>query len=528
VADRRALGVLVGMLASAALLGNVCLRRRTDLGSLESAWRFWDDTAIAIGRYLDWSDLETPRPTGELGNFDETVARYQRLVKKGTSDGAIRPCEFWRTISPDPFRRHWQPYSVPPLEDPGRAILTAAGYVALGGIAPYLALWLGALACMPVLAWISWELFDASHPTAACIFLTALVCSPYLVESLSLPHSAVGFYLVALLALVALSTYAVLGRCRSVPLLLARASAAASIFALCAICRSGTLFLAPGFILALTLASRRVLSAGEPDRPPFAGAARHGARMTLAAGLAVAFLAPYLLLRPPQHHNAWVSVWEGLGDYGAARGYSWYDIDARRFLAEQGITPFANPKQVRTEHEDAFRRAVLADVRAHPFWYAGVLARRLEATMTLRKPTRRDPAAGESRGGHKFHYKYTTPVGWFALGPWQVELPAGCLWSPIVALGAAWVAARRPRAAADVRNRLDGYATVILCVSVGALGLPVLLTTAGGIETQAFALACFLALAFLIPELVRLARTGKATPSAPDATSPNPVPRAPG
>jgi len=509
VAVRRSLAALVGMLASAALLGSVCLRH-ADLWSLESAWRFWDDTAIAIGRYLDWSDTERQSPSQNDGGLKETSALYRHLVKRGAVEAAIHPCEFWKTIPPGPFRHHRQPYSVPALEDPGRAILLATGYVALGGISPYLPIWLGPLACVLVLLWISWELFDAGHATAACVFLLALVCSPYLVDSLILPHSAVGFYLVACLALVALAAYAVLGCSESLLLLLVRVVIAASVFAVCAVCRSSTLFLAPGFVVALTLASARVV--GDAQRGPPSAAPRSGrwAGLLITAVLTVAFLLPYLFLRPRQHHNAWVSVWEGLGDYGAKRGYSWYDADARRFLAQQGLTPFDDPKDVRHEHEAVFRRAVLADISAHPFWYAGILGRRIVATATFRKLAPGGPAGGDSLEGPRFHYKYTTPVNWVGVGRWRVELPAWSLWSPLVALALAWLAARLPAVGADVRDRIEGYGTVILCASIGALALPVLLTTAAGIETQAFAFVCFLALAFLVQEFVGLARMGVA------------------
>lgn len=60
----------------------------------------------------------------------------------------------------------------------------------------------------------------------------------------------------------------------------------------------------------------------------------------LAGLLTVAFVGPYLLFRPPQHHNFWMSYWQGLADYGAERGYSWHDRDLKRWLAARGRTPF--------------------------------------------------------------------------------------------------------------------------------------------------------------------------------------------
>jgi hypothetical protein len=67
---------------------------------------------------------------------------------------------------------------------------------------------------------------------------------------------------------------------------------------------------------------------------------------------------------------------------------------------------------------------------------------------------------------------------------------------------ARWIAPLRAAA-----GRLAPALFVLLCVAVAGLGLPVLFTTAAGLETQAFAVVYFLGLAFLVDEVVRYART---------------------
>jgi hypothetical protein len=79
-------------------------------------------------------------------------------------------------------------------------------------------------------------------------------------------------------------------------------------------------------------------------------------------------------------------------------------------------------------------------------------------------------------------------------------LPALCL-AILFALGLV-VARLRPWAAP-----LAAPFFVMLCVAVAALGLPVLFTTAGGLETQAFVIVYFLGVAFLVDEALRYRRT---------------------
>src|SRR5438132_1628147 len=178
-----------------------------------------------------------------------------------------------------------------PLEDPGRPILVAAAFMLLGGVAPYLLVWIGTLMSIPALVWILWEGRASGAARAASLLVASCLFSPFVIESLSLPHSAVGFYLVAVFLLVAFGLYALLGDSRSPRGLVVRSLAASLGFALCCICRAGALLMAPAFGLALLVAVRRVY-----PRLLAGGLLR---RSLLAALLTGLFVTPYLLVPPP-------------------------------------------------------------------------------------------------------------------------------------------------------------------------------------------------------------------------------------
>jgi hypothetical protein len=96
---------------------------------------------------------------------------------------------------------------VPRVNDPGRALLLGLAFRALGGVSPFLVLWLGALACVPLILWAAWEVTDAGAGTPGLAFLALVSSSPYVIDTLSLGRSAVGFYLAGLLALVPIAAY---------------------------------------------------------------------------------------------------------------------------------------------------------------------------------------------------------------------------------------------------------------------------------------------------------------------------------
>jgi hypothetical protein len=462
---------LVASLTIAVLIYNTRCERGDTLARLEysqwvdgsvystASWRFWDDMCVAINRYLDWSY----GPRGRPGNFDEDAAAFKDLIVWKAGEAGIRPFEFWRVIRPEPFLRVRHRTWIPPLEDPGRPILLAAAFALRRGIAPYLMIWIGTLASIPAFLWVLWEARASSVLLAGSVFVALCVSSPFVVESLSLAHSAVAFYLIAALLLVALGLYAFVGRDGSARGFAVRAVAASVGFALCCLCRAGTLLMAPAFGVALL----------------------------------VALVGPYLLVRPPQHHNFWISYWEGLADYGADRGYSWQDRDLKRWLVARGRKPFEHPRDVSPEDDAYMGQVVRQDIRADPGWYAVVLGRRFVDTVSLAKLAPYGPRDGYSIEPPPLHFKYTTPADWLGFGGTKVEVRTSFLWSGSLILLLWWVHAAL-RSKAELKRRLEDRLALILSLAAATLALPVLMTTAAGMETETFVVVHILSFSVLV------------------------------
>ena len=495
--------VLVFVAAVGGLIYNTRRERWDKLSSLEYAhwidgrkysmasWRFWDDMYVGISRYLDWN--YGPKP--QSGDPDDDIARFRDLLVWKAGEAGIHPTQFWRTITPAPFLQVRHRTWIPPLEDAGRPIVLAAAFTLRRGIAPYLLIWIGTLASIPVLAWILWEARAGGVLLAGSVFVALCVLSPFVVESLSLAHSAAGFYLVAALLLVALGLYAFLGRDLSPRGFAVRAAAASLGFALSCVCRAGTLLMAPAFGVAVFAAFVRVF----PRYAQGSGARR----VALAAILAVAFVAPYVLVRPPQHHNFWMSYWQGLGDYGGDRGYAWQDRELKRWLVAQGRTAFKHPRYVSREDDAYMGEAVRRDIRSDPLWFVGILGRRFVDTVSLAKLAPFGPWDGYSIEPPEWHYKYTTPADWLGYGRRKLEVPTFCLWAGTLLLLLWWVhAARRSREA--LKRSLEDRLALVLTLAAATLPLPVLMTTAAGIETETFVLVHFLALGFVVERVSTL------------------------
>jgi len=468
----------VTVLATVLLWSQIAFFGREGIQSLPSSWRFWDDTTLGIARYVD-ATSEAPPMEQEKGELAPLVSIYRELVEEKVRTFEIEPHQFWRTVNDQKFRTRRVPYAAPPFEDPGRGLLLSLGFRVIGGVAPYLLLWLGAIAFIPVLAWVTYELVAAGFSVAAATLGLLIGLSPFFFESLALPHSAIAFYLGALVAVAAFAVAALLRRKGSElpwPALVLRAAFLAAILIVALWCRSSTVFLVPAAFLVAA-----------------AGFERGGLPRFRAIALAAAMiLLPTLLLRPHQTHNVWLSLWEGLGDFGTDRGYSWYDEDANRFLASQGVSGFADPKDVNATHEATFKKAFLSGVLTSPAWYASVLAKRLWATVGLTKLAPWGPRDGESRSAPFFHYKYTMPIDWFGWKDRLYEVPVAVLYLPSLAL-LVWTAMDR--------GRPGGEAGVLATVAAASLPCPLVVSTASGLETQAFGLVYFLGAAFLLQRL---------------------------
>jgi hypothetical protein len=487
--------LLGGTLASALLLWHTAYwHAGADLSALPGPRRYWEDLTVAATRWLD-GDGRAERVSINSAEGAELRVGFQRWLARTAAAEGVAVWEFWRTVAVRPALRGRR--LLPrDSDDPGRAALLTAGFRLLHGVSPFLPLWIGALVAAPLLPWIVWELARAGRPVAGVLFPLLLACSPFVVEVLSLPYSAVGFYLVGLLVLVPLATYAFSGAVR-LKGLIARTLLAGVVFAVCVLARGGTLLILPGFILALGAAAS--LAAPSPLR-----------RRVLAFAAAVGlFLAPYALVRQPAHHDVWVALWEGLGDFDRTKGHTWGDGAGKQVARRAGLLPerlpiFENASMV----EPLFRRLFLADVRSDPCWFAGILARRAWATVTQAKLAPWGPVDGRSiapltspnEGAIDVYYSMTTTVDWLGLGPWRFELPLLLLWGPTALLALVCLAGTRVGSLGRASARLRPALTVLATLAVGGLCFPVFVTTAGGLETQAFAVVYFLGLAFLLDE----------------------------
>jgi hypothetical protein len=502
----RLLGGGIGVAAAGLLLAHTSLRRAdTDFGEMLAFRRLWSDWALGVSYFIDAgrpvsAAKEASRPWPE---WSETIQTYRDtlLTKVGQDD--LSPARFWRTMKLEPFARNRGRPHPHDADDPGRGILLGWGFRLLGGPAPFLILWVGAIVAVPVLLWTAMELTSVWRPSTAIVFLGLIACSPFVVEILSLPRAAVGFYLVALLLVVPVATYAALAPRPDSKGLLLRAAGAGLLFALCALCRSSALFLLPGFVAALTLAAARFA--------PRPGRVRH---VLAVAALALAvFLLPYAVIRPPQHHDIWPAVWEGLGDFDRTKGHSWSDPAADEVVRGAGGDTFKSPAG-----EAILREIVLREVREDPMWFAGILVRRFAATVTQSKlwPHASTDGLWMTRGrtfNEGFldkYYTYTTTADFLAWGSRRIEMPIALVIGPTVML-AVLALGRWPRASTIAERALAGTGEwarpgllVMGCVALAALPLPVLLTTAGAAEPQGFVVVYLLGAALAAEAIGRV------------------------
>ena len=484
---RLLLPLVVGSAAFVLLASNTAATRASfDLTAFPFARRYWEDLTVAIRVYIDATDpagkVQGPPPE----HLKDSAVLCRSLVRRLVKREAIEPWQFWRTIWRSPFELSREDFAeARPEEDPGRAALLALGFRVLGGIAPFLLLWLAVIPALPVFLWLAFEFGQGGHALGGALFLLALSLSPFVVQCLSLPHSGLGFYLLAWLALVALSASCLL-RPPSVPGLLLRAGVCGFLLAGAILCRGGALLLAPGFAVALALGVRPLPRKGR----------------VFIAGLLLLFL-PSVLFRPHSHHNVWPSIWEGLGDFDREKGYAWSDRAARITLLHAGIDlgpedELASIAIACPECEAHFRKVVLRDVRQSPLWYLSILGQRLLATVLQTKLWPYGPRDGisvapgetESEGNMDKYYRMTTTVDFFGFGSSRHEIRVGLLLAPTLLL-AVLAFFRRD-------SGLRPGLLLLLPAALAALVSPVLITTASAVETEIFALTYFLGAALLL------------------------------
>ena len=483
-----AFGVIAGLLAWGLLLANTAAwRGQHDLENRRATRRYWEDLSIAAAAYLNRGE-----PKVESVSIAEIAGQslrgdYQRYVTRMALADPIQPWQFWRTVPLKPYLKRERIHGRP-SDDTGRSRLLFLGFWLVGGVAPFLPLWIGALVALPFLLWTAIELSLAGRRTAALVFGLVFASSPYAVDMLALPYSAAGFYLLGLVGVTPLSTYAVFGPGRSMLVFLLRVLLAGTAFALCTLCRGGAVLFLPGFLLAITFAVFRLQTS-------------HRRRTLFLAAAAALFLLPYAVMKPSGHHEIWLGVWEGLGDFDRTKGHVWYDPVAREILRQDGTVI---PRRLPVFHEamaneHIFKRRVLEHVRGDPLWFATILAKRFLATVsqwrlwprTAVDGTSFAPRSAPNEGAIDTYYGLTTTADWVGLGPWRLELPALLLLLPTLAVVGALVF-RRGQGLGSA-----GELKVLMCLASAGLVLPVLVTTASALETQSFVVVYLLGLAFL-------------------------------
>ncbi len=487
-ARRRAAALVTGLLAAALVLANTAvLLKDTDFGELGAYRRLWDDLARGIADYVNAVDPVAPERAARKTYVRNGPRHAQRVIVEKVSQHGIRPWQFWRTIRPEPFLRERMPPPSPDaFDDPGRGLVLGAAYRVRGGIAPFLVLWLGPLLLAAVVPWLAYEAFRGGAPVAGAAFLALVGLSPFVLETASFARSSAGFYVIALVAIVPLAIHGLVGPAPSARGLVARWAIGGIVIGVCAVCRSGVILMLPALVLLLAASVARV----------------GRTRRLVAAAASLGMLAtPYLLLKQPERHDVWAGVWEGLGDFDRTKGHSWSDPAAEEVVRRAGAPGLRTP-----EGMAVLKREVFAHVGEDPGWYAGIVVRRLGATVAQHRlwPTIRGDglwmrrSESPNEGFMDKYYAYTTTVDFLGFGnDRQVELPIALVILPTLGLFG-WAAVDRtlrPRAAA------------VALLMAAALPLPVLISTAGATEPQAFALAYGLGAAFLAEALARRART---------------------
>jgi hypothetical protein len=507
VAGGRGIGLTLplacAVLGCGLLLYNSALRPRAGLDELRAPRRYWEDMTVAISGYLHRAASgDTSAATVGSGPGNDLRHAYTRFLQQAVEEQGIRPWQPWRTVNIKPALKRERIVSRD-YDDPERAALMGAGFRLLGGVAPYLGLWLGALLGLPLLVWCVAELWAAARPLAAVVVPLMLASSCFVVDVLALPYSAVGFYVLALLLLANLAIYVLLGRSISVRGLVLRLLAGGVLFALCLLCRASTIALLPAFLLLCLLAVRRHLAAR--------GAWRWPQLLGLAACAAAMFLLPYVALRQGGHHAIWGDVWEGLGDFDRTKGHAWFDPALRNLLRREGLRVPRNSgvEWESDESERLLRRIVLGEIREDPLWYGTILVKRLGSTVLQRRLWPYGPADGasvlraesENEGLMNAYYSMATTVDVFGVGPWRQEIRIGLLLAPTFLLALLAFASLRWGPLVPFRPRLWGSVAVLCVIALGALVLPVGITTASALETEAFALVYLVGLGLCLDDL---------------------------
>jgi hypothetical protein len=508
--------VMAAALGTLFLANNVFRMRGAGPEQLFRNWRAFDDFAIAAGYATRGVFPVAPYRVRDTvrREKDPRFRAFKERLLAAIAENELRPTRFWETFPADAVSPDGRWLVAKRFDDSGRAVLLGMAFRALGGAAPYLLFWLGALFALPLVVWIALEFAASGHGLPGVVFLLAASSSAFVLDLLSLGYSAGGFHLLALLVLVPLATYCILGH-PTVRGLLVRTAVSGVLMGIFALCRGTVPFLFPAFALALAIGSRRVPLAA------LAGSRRLRRLGVWGAGTCLVLL-PYVGLRAwserqvgetrdaygreqlPQYHDAALLLWKGLGDFDRTKGYGFRDK-----AGEEAIIGVSPERRASRESEVLLRDVILSDVREDPLWLAEILAKRLLATVSLYKlwpwPPRDGvsffPATTANEGVMDHYYGLTRQADVLVLGPWSGEAPISVLLAPMLALIAAAClpATWKPLAAiaASARRSLP----LLACLGLAVLPVPVVITTATALETECFVVVHFLALALLVEAL---------------------------
>src|SRR5437899_2533016 len=159
--SREALGSIACLTACLPFLFNFVAWTTSGFDRVQKLRRYGEDMSVATTGYLERRQ-PSGAPAVELSSLE--AQRYgldlQASMLNTERQVGLRPWQFWRTLPGDPPARPG-PVVFRSNDDVGRAELTELGFRLLGGVAPFLPLWLAALLCLPVLGWVVWEVARA-------------------------------------------------------------------------------------------------------------------------------------------------------------------------------------------------------------------------------------------------------------------------------------------------------------------------------------------------------------------------------
>jgi hypothetical protein len=505
---RMTAGVTIAILSALApivlLLWNTQIRTRgADFRTLSGDWaRAWDDVAIASGfvqygvfpvaPYLATNGFSR---TGQVA-FDEFKKTFSGLERTH----AVRlsqPLQGFDAVDLFPRR----PRVAQRFDDVGRAYLLGLGFRAIGKVAPGMLFWLAPVIAALVLIWIVVEAFRAGLPIFGIGLSLLVAVSSFCIDMFVLGYSATGFYLISILLCLAYGL-GVIGRTTTVWGLMARSALTGAVLGVCVNARSVSITVLPALLIVALVGGRLM---------PAAGGRRTGAVLASV----VLLIAPIFLLRghlaessrmaadrfggdaAPGSHDVWITYWQGLGDFDRTHGHVFLDQAGLAVLREHG-----GKERVSERSEAIMRRLVIESIQSDPVWFAGILLQRAALSLSFHKlwPMASAtspgfyPSSTANEGVTDSYWAMADQADVFRIGASRIEVPS--ILFPLLLAAFFWLGSRRSEANHGCRR--PHLVDIVGVSGLSALVGPVVATTAGAFEPQAFVLVVFAATAGLL------------------------------